>query len=306
MILCGSSLRPPAERGVDPIVRLCSEAGFAGIGIGRGCVLPQASELLAAALRAGLSPGVLAAPLGERALGPGKRLPRLGAEAPDERAAAIALGRRCLELAGGVGMTVVALDFGPVALAAPLAAAARLFARRELGEQDDDADDVDDGPLGPALRERRGRGRALSDACRWSLEGLSPDAERRGITLALELGPTPWTVPSPREALELLALFGGAAIGVAFDPGKLMAMRALRLPLSDGRIGALRAAAALVIENDAVGVDVGYLPGLGERDADLTKREGFAAKLPVVVVGPADTTDEEAAGAAALVRARYE
>jgi len=305
VILCGSSLCPPGDRGVDPLVRLASEAGFDGIGIGRACLLPQASQLLAAALRAGLAPGVMAAPLGEAALARGKRLPRLGAEDPDERAAAIALGRHCLELAGGVGMAVVALDFGPVALGAPLAAAVRLFARRELTSGDDD-EDVDDGPLGPALRERRRRGGALVDACRWSLEGLLPHAERRGITLAVELGPTPWTVPSPREALELLALFGGGAIGLAFDPAKLMTMRALGLPVSDGRVAALRAAAALVVENDAVGADVGYLPGLGERDADLTKREELPAKTPVVVVGPADTTGDEAAAAAALARARYE
>ncbi len=304
MILCGSSLRPPGDRGVDPIVRLCAEAGFAGIGIGRGCLQFQASELLAAALRAGLSPGVMAAPLPERVLGPGKRLPRLGAEAPDERAAAIALVGRCLEMAGGVGMKVVALDFGPVTLSAPPGTVARLFARRELGEDDDD--DIDDGPLSPALRERRARGRALVDACRWSLEGLLPGAERRGITLAMELGPTPWTLPSPREALELVDLFGGAAVGVAFDPAKLMAMRALRLPLSDGRVGGLRAAAALVVENDAVGVDVGYLPGLGQRDTDLTTREGLRPNVPVVVVGAADVTDQEATAAAALVRARYE
>lgn len=303
MILCGSSLRPPGERGEAPIVRLCAEAGFAGIGIGRGCLLPQVAELLAAALKAGLAPGAMAAPLGDRALPPGKRLPRLGAEAPDERAAAIELGRRALEMAGGVGMSVVALDFGPVALAIPPTAVARAFARRELGEEDDD---VEDGPLGPPVRERRGRRRALVDACRWSLEGLLPHADRRGITLAMELGPTPWSLPSPREALELGALFDGAAVGVAFDPAKLMVIRALGLPLSDGRLAALRAAAALVIENDAVGVDVGYLPGLGERDADLATREGFRPHLPVVVVGPADTTDDEAAAAAALLRARYE
>ncbi len=302
MILCGSSLRPPSDRGVDPIVRLASETGFAGIGVGRGCFLPAASALLGVALRAGLGPGILAAPLGEQPLPLGKRHPRLGAETPDERAAGIALTVRSLELAGGVGMSVVALDFGPVALHTPMAPVARRFARGELED-----DDLDEGPLGVALRERRGRAGALLDACRWSLEGLLPHAERRGLTLALELGPTPWGVPSPREALELIALFGGAALGVSFDPAKLMVMRALGLPLSDGRVVALRAAAALVVDNDAVGVDVGYLPGLGERDDDLAGgRDGFAKNIPVVVVGPPDATDDEVAAAAVLARGRYE
>jgi sugar phosphate isomerase/epimerase len=302
VILCGSSLRPPSDRGVDPLVRLASESGFAGIGIGRGCFLPTASALLSSALRAGLGPGALAAPLGEQPLPLGKRHPRLGAEMPDERAAAIALTVRSLELAGGVGMAAVALDFGPVALHSPMAPVARRFATRELEE-----DDLEEGPLGAALRERRRLGNALLDACRWSLEALLPHAERRGVTLAMELGPTPWGVPSPREAMELIALFGGAAVGVAFDPAKLMVMRALGLPLSDERVAALRKVATVVVENDAVGVDVGYLPGLGERDDDLAGGgDGFAKKIPVIVVGPADATDEEAAAAAALARRRYE
>jgi len=301
VILCASSLRPVGDAGVDPLVRLASEAGFDGVGIGRSWLLPQASELLAVALRAGLAPGVLAGPLGERALMPGKRYPRLGAEAPDERQAAIALTRQSLEVAGGVGMSVIALDFGPVPLRSAAADVARLFATRELEDYD-----LDEGPLGAALRERRGRAAALADAVRWSLEALLPDAERRGMALAIELGATPWTLPSPREALDLIGLFGGARLGVAFDPAKLMVMRALGLPLSEGRLAALRAAAVLVVENDAVGVDVGFLPGLGERDDDLVKPEGFPGKLPVVVVGPADTTDEEVTAAATLARARYE
>jgi sugar phosphate isomerase/epimerase len=286
---------------VDPLVRLASEAGFDGIGIGRGCTLAMATEILAVALKAGLGPGILAAPLAERPLQPGKRYPRLGAEAPDERAAAIELGRRTLELGGGVGMKVVTLDFGAVALSTPIEPVARLYARRELEDYD-----LDQGPLGAALRERRARSGALVDACRWSLEALSPHAARRGITLALDLGPTPWGLPGPREALELCALFGGAAVGVAFDPAKLMAMRALGLPVSDERIAALRGAAAVIIENDAVGTDVGYLAGLGERDADLATREGFAKNVPVIVVGTPDATDGEVAAAAALARARYE
>ena len=86
-----------------------------------------------------------------------------------------------------------------------------------------------------------------------------------------------------------------------WDPGRLSALAALGLPISDERLRALASGAVLAIENDAVGIEAGYLPGLGERDARVA---ALAAEptVPHIVTGRPDTTDAEIL--AALGRAR--
>ena len=73
-------------------------------------------------------------------------------------------------------------------------------------------------------------------------------------------------------------------MGVAWDPGRLSLLGTLELPVADERLKSLAAGAVLLIENDAVGVEAGYLPGLGERTGRLA---AFAppASLPRVVTG---------------------
>ena len=119
------------------------------------------------------------------------------------------------------------------------------------------------------------------------------EAERRQLRLALSLSATPWGIPSPREGLELAGEYDSARLGLVLDPARLSVMRRLGLAISGERLAALRAAAALVVENEAVGIDAGYLPGLGERDDDLAARAGVGADTPSVLVGRPDSTDAE-------------
>ena len=115
------------------------------------------------------------------------------------------------------------------------------------------------------------------------------------MRLALQLGVTPWQAPSPREASELQETFG-AALGIVWDPARLAVLSALELALADDRCKALAAAASVRLDNDAVGLPPGYLPGLGEREAR------FAAFSPPdtvlrIITGAADATDAEVASA---------
>jgi hypothetical protein len=292
MIALATDLRPPRAVGPDAIVRLAAEAGSNGIHLGSGCTLAELPPLVAAATRAGLEIASLVLPLPERPLGAGRRLPRLGAPEADERGAAIALVERGLAPVAGRARHVL-LDFGPVGLAASAAAVWRAFSRRALDEDDPGA-----ASLEAAVAERRARGAGLVDACRWAIEALLRGAESLGATLVLPVAATPWDAPSPREARELAALFTGAPLGLAWDPGRLSVLCALGLPISDDSLQALAASAVLAIESDAVGLSAGYLPGLGERDpriAALAPPESTS----MVIQGPPDSTDEEVAAALA-------
>jgi sugar phosphate isomerase/epimerase len=296
MILCDSAIRPPESVGNAPLLRLAGESGCDGIAVGGGCTLAGAALLAAEALRAGLAVGAVRAPLPEARLAAGKRLPRLGAIERDERAAAVELGRRAIALAAELGDTaVIGLDFGALALAASVAELLRLFRRREMDDGDGESGaDL----LASARAERRAKIAARLDGCRFSLDALVRDAERVGIALAIELSGTPWGLPSPREGLELLADYAGARVGVVADPARLAVMRRLGLGLSAARLASLRGAARLWADNEAVGLEAGFLPGLGEREADLAGRDGVPARTPVVLVGQPDATTSEVAAAA--------
>jgi len=274
-------------------VRLASEAGCDGIAIGDGCTLPIAATLMMRAMHAGLRIGVIAAPLPERPPAPRKRLPRLSAGDRDERAAAIDLALRSCALAGGVGAPLVALDMGALPLAVRWTDLARHVRRRELADGD-----RGEAVLMAALGERRATVGLALDGCRWALDALVREAERRQLRLALSLSGTPWGIPSPREGLELIAEYDRAGVGLVLDPARLSVLRRLGLAISGDRLAALRGASALVVDNEAVGIDAGYLPGLGERDDDLAARDGVAADTPTVLVGRPDSTDIEVIAAA--------
>ena len=295
MLVCSSGLRPPATVGEEALPRLAAVAGCDAVLIGEGCTLALAATLVTRVLHAGLRVAGVAGPLGDDASATGgrRRLPRLAAADRDERAAAIELAARALALAGSVGAPLAALQLGSLPLAARPAELHRHFRRREL---DDGADG--EATLASALGERRATVGVSLDACRWSLDALVREAERRNLRLALELAATPWGVPSPREGLDLLSGYDRARLGVILDPARLSVMRRLGLAISAERHAALRAAAALVAANEAVGLDAGYLPGLGERDDDLASRAGVPAETPVVLVGHADATEAEVVAAA--------
>src|SRR5579863_8551206 len=133
-----TELRPPRADGGERITRLAAEIGAAGIHVGPDCDLEilTSAPLVGAALRLGLAVPSLTLPLAERVLQAGRRLPRLGAEARDEREAAIALAERGLSAAGAFGARLAVVDFGGVALAADAARFALAFARRAVAADD--------------------------------------------------------------------------------------------------------------------------------------------------------------------------
>ena len=298
MVSLATDIRPPRSSGPDPLLRLATEAGANAIHLGGGADLDAVEPLVVAASRLGLQIASIGLPLPERPLGAGKRLPRLGAPDREERAAALDLAERGLAAGAALGATAGLLDFGPVTLAARGAAFRRAFARRELGEDEPGAE-----MLAEALDERRARGAALVDACRFSVERLLRTGERLGVTLVLPVGATPWDAPSPREAGELLELFAGAPLGAAWDPGRLSVLCALGLPISDERLRRLAETAALVLDNDAVGLQAEILPGLGERDPRVASLAAPVSR-PVVILGGPDATDEEVTAAVAASAGR--
>jgi len=296
VIFLASDVRVPRGGGDQALLRLAAEAGADGVHFGGGCDLELHARLAAAALQLGLGVPSLALPLPERPLPAGRRLPRLSAPARDEREAAIALALRGLEAAAPLAARFGVLDFGEVALTTRPGELARAFARREMEE-----DEAGARLLAAAVAERRARADSLGDACRWALERVLRAAERAGVTLALQIAATPWQVPSAREATQLVAAFSGAPLGPVWDAGRLSALGALGLGLSDERLRALAGGAVLAIENDAVGIDAGYLPGLGERDARVASLAA-PVSVPRIVTGGPQATDAEVA--AALLRTR--
>jgi len=301
LVSLATDVRPPRAVGPDAILRMAAETGAGGIHVGGGCDLEVLGALVTGAARLGLPLASATLPLPERPVPRGRRLPRLVATAPDERAAAIALVERgLLGLAGGP--RAILLDFGRLELTASPAPVANAFARRALDDEDDTSGAR---VLAAALDERRASSGQVLDACRWAVEALLRAAERAAAVLVLPIGVTPWEAPSPREVSELLTLFAGAPIGSAWDPGRLSALGALGLPVSDERLAQLAKLAALHVENDAVGLRAGYLPGLGERDpriADLVPN----LSAPIVVCGDADVSEGEIRDALAAVTARRE
>jgi sugar phosphate isomerase/epimerase len=292
-----TGLRPPSSVGEEAVVRLASEIGCDGVAIGDGCTLPIAATLVPRVMHAGLRVGAVAAPLPERAPAPRKRLPRLSAGDRDERAAAIELASRACALAGSVGAPMVVLEMGALPLAVRWTDLARHFRCRALAEGD-----AGEAALMAALGERRATVGLALDGCRWSLDALVREAERRQLRLAISLSGTPWGVPSPREGLELAVEYDRARVGLVLDPARLSVLRRLGLAISGERLASLRAAAALIVESEAVGIEAGYLPGLGERDVDLAARDGVAEDTTSVLLGRPDSTDAEVAAAASSSR----
>jgi hypothetical protein len=281
-------LRPPRADGGEAITRLAVESGAAGLHLAGDCDLEllAAAPLLQTALRLGLEIPTLKLPLAERPLAAGKRVPRLAAPAADERVAAVGLAEQALAIAATFGARVAEIDFGPVFLAATLAEFRGHFARRAWGRGEPGA-----AVLEQALAERKATAPLLLDACRWSLERLVRAAERAGTRLTIRVGATPWQAPTPRELGELRDTFG-EVVSPAWDPGRLSVLATLGLPVSAARLKALAESAALVVENDAVGLVAGYLPGLGER-VEALRALAPPPSAPRIILGASGSTDAE-------------
>ena len=112
------------------------------------------------------------------------------------------------------------------------------------------------------------------------------------MTLALPIGATPWQVPSPREAGLLVDAFAGAPLGLVWDPGRLSVLAALGLAISDDRLRALADQAKATVENDAVGIEAGFLSGLGERNVRVAAHAAPVSVPRIVTGGPGATDDE--------------
>jgi hypothetical protein len=142
----------------------------------------------------------------------------------------------------------------------------------------------------------------LLDAARFSLERLADGADRHGVVLALEVAATPWGFPGPREALALRQEYQGAPLGLVWDSGRLSVLATLGLDQSPARLAELAAATRLVRLNDAVGLQVGFLPGLGVPVPGPVASAPFPPSVPWVLAGRSDTTDIELAEATLTVR----
>jgi sugar phosphate isomerase/epimerase len=297
MILCDSDLRVSwGGVGAPLLARLAADSGYDGVAIGPRCGVGDLPALLAAAAGAGLFAPVVSAPLAAARPGPGRRLPYLAARDPEERAAAVALCEATWQGVSAFGARVTALDLGAVALGVGAAEVGRAFARRDL-----DGGQPGGRLLAAALEERRARSPAILDACRYSLDRLLRAAERHGLAVALEVAAGPWAAPSPREAVDLVAAYGAAVLGVVWDPARLEVLGALGAAPAPARRDALAAAVRLVRANEAVGIEAGFLPGLGDPAGG-----GEAPELPAaadtVVSGRPDSTPAEVAAARLLAR----
>jgi sugar phosphate isomerase/epimerase len=308
VILFASELRFALGRG-DPgrVVRLAGDSGFEGIAIGSECPRGDVMVLCSTALRAGLAVPVISGALPDGPLGPGRRLPHLAAlDDSDERRAAVSIFSSMLELAGQLGIGMLSVQLGEVALGAKADEVATRFGRRELEE-----DEPGERLWAAAVGERRALSGRVLDACRYALDRILPRAERRDVALALEVAASPWSLPSPREAMDLIAEYRDGPLGVVWDDARWQALSAFGIGPGHERLVALAAAAKLRRANDAVGIETGYLPGLGDPgpgrsgEPDSAAREPVApaSGVPVVVTGRPDSTASEVNAARARVAA---
>jgi sugar phosphate isomerase/epimerase len=299
--LCASELRFAFGAGIPQIVRLAADTGFEGIAIGPACCQGDIAPLVAASVSARLVVPLAAAPLGEGPLGDGRRLPTLAAmDDSDERRAALALFVATLDAAVPLGIAIFTVDMGEVPLRTSQAEVARRFARQELDDEGSGAR-----VWAAALGERRALSGSFLDACRIALDRMLRVAERRHVQLAIEIAGDPWRGPSPREALALLGEYREGPIGVVWDPARMQALRALGVAPASARRDELVAAALVLRANEAVGMEVGYLPGLGDpADPDAAMSPIAPAKPPagasVVVTGRRDSTPDEVTRARVL------
>lgn len=304
VILCASDLAAGAGRqaagdAVSAVVRVAGDAGFDGIAVDASWLAPDLAPLLAAASAVGLAVPVVASPLAEARLAPGRRLPYLAAlEDGDERRAALAAFTATLEAAVTLGARTLTVALGEISLGVSAPTLARRFARGELAEGEGGA------VLGAAvLRERRGRSARVLDACRAAVDRILPLAERRGVALAIEIAAHPWALPGPREAGQLVDEYRDGPIGVVWDPARLQVLAQLSAAPATDVQDRLRAAARVWRANEAVGVDSGYLPGLGDPDGAPPDGEMPAAR-PIIVAGRPDSSRTEIAAARERLAAR--
>lgn len=298
MILLGTELRPPGDRGRDQVVGLAADAGFDGLAIGGWYRREEVIHLVTLAAASRLTVPVAGAPLLERPLGPGKRLPFLGSlEDPEERRAAAELVATAIAAVSPLGIRTFTISLGDVGLGVAPERLARGFRRREMDEDEPGGE-----ALAAALEERRARSPGITDGCRAGLDLIIPAAERAGVTLAIELPAGPWGAPSPREAVLLLDEYREAPLGVVWDQARMSVLGRLGAAPSPERAERLRAGTRLWRASEAVGIEIGFLPGQGETADEAAALPRIEREVPVVVTGRRDSTLDEVRHALALTR----
>ena len=144
------------------------------------------------------------------------------------------------------------------------------------------------------LEERRSRAGRIFDACRLALEPLLEAAGRRGATLALPLAPSPWQVPSPREAELLLREFTGAPLRLMACPARRAVLRLLELGGPAAALAGPGAARPGAAGDRSGGLDGDLLLGEGElEDEDLRLPKPATGTPTLVVSGPVDSGFKE-------------
>jgi sugar phosphate isomerase/epimerase len=264
-MLCASELRFSWGKGGLELVRLAVDAGYAGLAVGPSCSQRDLAPLVAEAVGAGLRVPLLAAPLGDGILPPGRRLPYLaGLDDRDERLSALRLVEDTWAAASPLGASFFTLELGAVELHGDPRTIAYRFARRELDE-----DEPGERQWRAVLAQRRALSPMVIDACRESLDRLLPRAEAAGLELGLQVM-GPWGVPTPREAEALLDEYRGGPLGLVWDEARIQALTAAGVGPSIERRQRLARATRVLRCSEAVGIETGFAPGLGDPDGTGT------------------------------------
>lgn len=258
-----SGLSRPAEEVVEPLLAALGRLPFGGLALDGGVNLHALSRLRPVLQRREiplpLFRGAVGAPPPERPRLP----PRLCAPDPDERAAAVALCERALEIAGDLGVPILSVSLGAVD---PDPA----FARRDRAFTEEEAIDL----RRAALAAKGVRPRSL-DAARFALEALCRRALAQGVRVALETPALPLEIGAPEELHRLIAGLAGAPIGYAHDIAAARLCKDLGGPPGREHLDAGRAHLCAVLLSDAKDREMGLVVGRGEIDF-----AGFARTVP--------------------------
>ena len=212
------------------------------------------------------------------------RPPRLAAQDPDERDAAIAMFGHTLEVASDLEVPLCTWSLGatdpeslpPLTWLGPWTRAVTEDEARMLER---------------ATKRASVLRRPCFDAARYALDRLMRRAERAGVTIAIENAPLPLALPNAEELHRLFAEFGGGPLAYAHD------MAAARLCMDLGGapgkevLDAGRAHLRLLYVSDARERHA-WLP-LGQGELPIEGFVGATGEVPLVLAPRADWTRAE-------------
>jgi sugar phosphate isomerase/epimerase len=191
------------------------------------------------------------APAGRASAGPA-----LAALDAAERAVAVERAERSVRVASELGIGVVVLALGRVAVDAEWPLVRQRFTR----------DEVDESFWRRHRAAREARAPAHLDAARAALEPLLRLAESAAVTLALVNRPGYDDVPDAADARVLLADFVGAPLATFYDTAAAHVQETLGTAAPGAQLAAFGPAARGAHLTDAAGFTRGLPPGVGEVD----------------------------------------